>query len=201
MTLDALIVDSVQAVVVGTSAGGVEALSLLLPALPSSLRVPVLVVIHLPRDRPSLLAEVFAPKCAVPVREIEDKEPIAPGAVYFAPPDYHLLLDKGSGEGPNAALSMDDPVNYSRPSIDVLFESAAEIFGRGLMAVLLTGANEDGAAGLRTVRRAGGLTLAQSPEEAFAAAMPAAAIAQGSVDHVLPLAGIATLFARLGAVR
>ena len=128
---------------VGASAGGVEALFAILPALPAGLRGAVFVVLHLPRDGQSLLAEIFGPKCALPVREAEDKEPVEPGTIYFAPPDYHLLVDAG----PRLSLSADEPVHYSRPSIDVLFESAADAYGERLLGILLTGANHDGAAG------------------------------------------------------
>ncbi len=121
------ITDRIEAVVIGTSAGGVEALSALLPALPAGVCAPVFVVLHLPRERPSLLVDIFGPKCAVPVREAVDKDPIEPGTVYFAPPDYHLLID----DGPTIALSDDEPVHHSRPSVDVLFESAADAFGPG----------------------------------------------------------------------
>jgi two-component system chemotaxis response regulator CheB len=190
-------VTQVEAVCIGTSAGGIEALSTVLPALPATLRVPVFIVIHLPRDRPSLFVDIFGPKCKVPVREAEDKEPVKPGTIYVAPPDYHLMLDRG----PFLVLSADEAVNYSRPSIDVLFEAAADVYGRSLMAVLLTGANEDGADGLAAVRAAGGMTVVQSPEEAFASSMPSAALQRGVADHVLTLGGVATLFADLGARR
>lgn len=187
----------VEAVVIGTSAGGVDALTVVLPALPRTLRVPVFLVIHLPRDRPSLLTSIFEPKCKVPIREAEDKEPVAQGTIYVAPPDYHLMLDRG----PQLVLSTDEPVNYSRPSIDVLFESAADLYGRSLLGVLLTGANEDGANGLQAVRAAGGMTVVQSPEEAFAPLMPATAIERGLADHVMPLADVAHLLSGLGARR
>jgi two-component system, chemotaxis family, protein-glutamate methylesterase/glutaminase len=189
--------DRTEAVVIGTSAGGVEALLRLLPALPAGLRAPVFVVLHLPRERPSLLVDIFGPKCAVPVREAVDKEPIAAGTVYFAPPDYHLLID----DGPTIALSDDEPVHHSRPSIDVLFESAAEAFGAGVLGILLTGGNEDGAAGLAAIRAAGGTVVVQDPEEAHAPAMVEAALARGPVHHRLRLQGIAGLLAGLGTGR
>ncbi len=133
----------IDGVVIGASAGGVEALEVLLPALPATLRPSVFIVLHLPRERPSLLVEIFARRCARPVREADDKEPVEPGTVYFAPPDYHMLLEKNR----QIALSADEPVHFSRPSIDVLFESAAEVYGERLLGVILTGANRDGAAG------------------------------------------------------
>ena len=187
--------DRIEAVVIGTSAGGVEALLALLPALPAGVRAPVFVVLHLPRERPSLLVDIFAPKCAVPVREAVDKEPISGGTVYFAPPDYHLLID----DGPVVALSDDEPVHHSRPSIDVLFESAADAFGPGALAILLTGGNEDGAAGVAAIREAGGIVVVQDPEEAYAPTMVEAALARGPVHHRLRLAGIAGLLRGLAA--
>ena len=162
----------VDAVVIGTSAGGVEALSLLLPALPKTMRAAVLVVLHIPRERPSLLVDIFQPKCAVTLREAQDKESIEPGGVYFAPPDYHLLVDTG----PQIVLSVDELVNFSRPSIDVLFESAADVFGNRLLGVILTGGSSDGAAGLEAVKRAGGITIVQQPDTTVASMMAESAL-------------------------
>lgn len=180
--------DRVSAVAIGTSAGGIDALGQILPALPSSLRVPVFIVLHLPPERPSLLVDIFGPKCAIPVREAEDKERVEDGVVYFAPPDYHLLID----EGPQLALSADEPVVFSRPSVDVLFESAVEVYGSRLLAVLLTGASGDGAAGLRTVKDAGGLTMVQTPAEAQVPTMVEAALARMMPDWQLTLPDIAS---------
>jgi two-component system chemotaxis response regulator CheB len=184
-----------DAIVIGTSAGGVEALSVLLPALPPELRAAVLIVLHLPRERPSLLVEVFTPKCRLPVLEAEDKQPIERGVVYFAPPDYHLLVDVG----PRIALSADDPVNFSRPSIDVLFESAAEIYHARLLGIILTGASQDGAFGLEAVSRAGGVSIVQQPESAQVPLMAQAALKRASVDHVMPLDEIADFLRALDA--
>ena len=184
----------IDAIVIGTSAGGVEALSMVLPALPAGIRVPVFVVLHLPRGKPSLLVDIFTPKCALPVREAEDKQPINPGTVYFAPPDYHLLID----EGPALALSADEAVHFSRPSIDVLFESAADIYGARLLGIILTGASEDGASGLDAIRRAGGCTIVQQPETAQASLMTEAALRRGPADFVLSLERIAELLRKLG---
>lgn len=183
-----------SAIVLGVSSGGVDALSFLLPHLPRGFPLPLLVVLHIPAERPSLLVDIFAPRCPLPVREAQDKEPVRPGTVYFAPPDYHLLVDTG----PTLSLSVDEPVHYSRPSIDVLFESAAYIYGPRLAAIILTGSNEDGAQGLATVRAAGGITLVQAPETAYVPTMPAAALARGPVDFVLTLEQLAQWFAALG---
>lgn len=180
---------SVAAVVIGTSAGGVEALGSLLPAFEPDCGVPVLVVVHMPRERPSLLPELFASRCRLAVREAEDKQPLEPDTVYFAPPDYHLLVDAG----PVLALSSDELVHYSRPAIDVLFESAADLFGGALLGIVLTGANADGAAGLAAVQRAGGLTLVQDPSSAAAAAMPEAALKAAPGSPRLTLTQLADL--------
>lgn len=184
----------VDAIVIGASAGGVEALSLLLPAIPRSYRGAVLVVLHLPRERPSLLVNIFAPKCALAVREAEDKERVAPGTIYFAPSDYHLLVERG----PELALSVDAPVNFSRPSIDVLFESAADVYGSRLLGIILTGASDDGAQGLEAVYRAGGVTCVQDPATAYMPLMVEAALRRVRADHVL---GLAELAERLRTVR
>ncbi|HMN83577.1 MAG TPA: chemotaxis protein CheB [Burkholderiaceae bacterium] len=188
--------DGIDALVIGASAGGVDALCQLLPALPPNARAAVCVVLHLPRERPSLLAEIFAPRCRCPVIEACDKQSLEPGKVYVAPPDYHLLIDAG----PRIALSFDEPVHFSRPSIDVLFESAADVFRERLAGMLLTGGNEDGAAGLQTIRNMGGRTYVQRPDEAQAWMMPQAALDRGPVDAVLSLDRLAALIGTL-AVR
>ena len=150
----------------------VLALSLaLLPALPATLRAPVVVVLHLPKERPSLLSDIFRQRCALQVCEAGDKELARAGVIYFAPPDYHLLLDEGS----RLTLSVDEPVNYSRPSIDVLFESAADVYRQNLIGILLSGANDDGARGLAAIHDAGGMAIVQQPESAKMQTMPLAA--------------------------
>lgn len=179
----------IEAVVIGASAGGVEALSQILPALPASFRPALLIVLHLPRERPSLLVEIYEKRCALPVREADDKEPVEPGTVYFAPPDYHMLVEKSR----QIALSTDEPVHYSRPSIDVLFESAADVYGDRLLGIILTGANEDGAAGLHAVHRAGGVTVVQQPDSAMVPLMIVSALQRNPADFVLPLPEIAEL--------
>lgn len=170
---------------------------MLLPALPPTLRTPVFIVLHIPRMHPSLLVELFAPRCRRPVREADDKTVIEAGTVYFAPPDYHLLVDAG----PLLALSADEPEHYSRPSIDVLFESAADVYATRLLGIILTGASQDGAAGLAAVRRAGGVTVVQRPDDAQVPFMTQAALQQGAPDMVLTLSEIADLLAELGAGR
>jgi two-component system chemotaxis response regulator CheB len=184
---------SISAVVFGASAGGIEALSMLLAALPAELPAAVMGVLHLPRDRPSLLVEIFAPMCALPVQEAQDKEHIKPGHVYFAPSDYHLLVDTG----PSLALSIDEPVNFSRPSIDVLFESAADAYGSRVAGVVLSGANTDGASGLRAIAAAGGVTIVQSPATAEAPTMPEAALQACPHSHVVDAKALARWLASL----
>lgn len=200
------IAQRIDGIVIGGSAGGVEALSRILPALPRTLRAAVFIVLHLPRDRPSLLAGIFAPVCALPVSEAQDKEPVEAGHVYFAPPDYHLLIDKHRHlpidkqlqvDSPVLQLSADEPVHFARPAIDVLFESAADVYGPHLLGIILTGANQDGTAGLRAIHDAGGLTLVQQPDTASSSFMPDSALAQTPVDFVLPLADIGALLSRL----
>jgi two-component system chemotaxis response regulator CheB len=178
---------TVEAVVIGASAGALEALSDILPALPAGYTLPVIIVVHLPPDKKSLLAELFQRKCHIDVREAEDKEPLSGGTIYFAPPDYHLLVEMDK----SLSLSNEEPVLYSRPSIDVLFESAADAYGPGLVAIVLTGANQDGANGLRAVCESGGTAIVQSPDGAFASAMPEAAIRACPGARVLPVSEIA----------
>lgn len=183
----------IDAVVIGASAGGVEALTALLPTLPAGLRASFFIVLHLPRERPSVLVEIFEPRCGLRVEEADDKTPVQPGTIYFAPPDYHLLLDKG----PQLALSADEPVHFSRPSVDVLFESAADVYRERLLGIILTGANEDGAAGLAAVHRAGGLTVVQDPQTAQASLMVVSALKRTAPDFVLSLEQIAALLGTL----
>jgi two-component system chemotaxis response regulator CheB len=187
--------DRIEAVVIGASAGGVEALSQILPALPPSFRPALLIVLHLPRERPSLLVDIYATRCTLPVREADDKEPVEPGTVYFAPPDYHMLVERSR----QIALSTDEPVHFSRPSIDVLFESAADVYGNRLLGVILTGGNEDGAAGLHAVHRAGGVTVVQQPDSAQVPLMVVSALQRNPADFVLSLPELAQLLRGLAS--
>jgi two-component system, chemotaxis family, protein-glutamate methylesterase/glutaminase len=183
----------IDAVVIGASAGGVQALAEILPALPASFRPAVLIVLHLPRERPSLLVQIYEKRCALPVREAEDKAPVEPGTVYFAPPDYHLLVEKSR----QIALSTDEPVHFSRPSIDVLFESAADVYADRLLGIILTGANADGAAGLHAIHQAGGVTVVQQPDSAVVPLMVVSALQRNPADFVLSLPEIAELLTGL----
>jgi two-component system, chemotaxis family, protein-glutamate methylesterase/glutaminase len=165
-------------VVIGGSAGAIDVLRTVLSDLPRNFPVPIAIVIHIPPEGPSLLPEILATPLAPPMKVAEDKEPILPGTIYFAPPDYHLLVESGTPaqSGRTFALSLDARVHFSRPAIDVLFESAASAYGERLLGVVLSGANADGAAGLRAIADAGGRTAVQSLESAEMIAMPAAAL-------------------------
>ncbi len=175
-----------KAIVVGASAGGVQALDTLLSLLPADLQVPLVIVQHIHPAEDDGLAGVFAHRCPLVIKDAEDKEEIRAGTVYFAPPDYHLLIERAG----TFALSVDEKVNYARPSVDVLFESAAHVWHSQLLAIVLTGANNDGAQGIRVVKACGGTTIAQDPATAPYAAMPQAAIDTGALDRVLSLEGI-----------
>ena len=179
--------DAPRAVAIGASAGAVEALLRILPALPKDYPLPLLIVVHLPPDRESTLAPLLDSLCDIRVKEAEDKEPATPGMVCVAPANYHLLVEPDF----TLSLSQDEPVFFSRPSIDVLFESAADAYGSALGAVILTGASPDGAAGLKAVHAAGGKTWVQDPATAEASAMPRAALAACPEARVLPLSELA----------
>jgi two-component system chemotaxis response regulator CheB len=174
-------------VVIGASAGGVAALNDILPRLPPIFPLPVVVVVHQPASQQSLLADLFGRKCRLPVLEALDKAPAKAGHIFFSPPDYHLMVERDL----TFVLSVDEPVNFSRPSIDVLLESAAAAVGRQLLAIILTGNNSDGARGLRAVREAGGVGWVQSPESAQAASMPRSAIDLAGADGIFTLSEIA----------
>mgnify|MGYP002759815171 FL=1 len=183
----------IDAIVMGASAGGVSALLSVMACLPKQFAIPLICVLHLPDDHDSQLAEVFARRLGRPVREARDKESIEPGIIYVAGPGYHLSVERDR----SLSLSQEERVHFSRPSIDILFESAADAYGANLAGVLLTGANEDGAAGLARISQYGGLSIVQDPAQAQVSAMPAAALALHRPDHVLPLNGIGHLLAKL----
>jgi two-component system chemotaxis response regulator CheB len=178
-----------DAVAVGASAGGIDALFALLAGLQPPLAAALVVVLHLPEQQESLLPQLFAQRTALPVQEAQPNAPVQPGTIYFAPPGYHLLVEAER----SFALSCDAPELFSRPSIDVLFESCADVYGDRLVGIVLTGANEDGARGLATIKARGGLAAVQDPQEAIHAAMPIAAIERAAPDFVLPLAGLGAL--------
>lgn len=174
---------SVAAVVIGCSAGGYEALKTLLSPLSADLAVAVIIVAHTTPDADHLLPDLLAKVCSPPVSEAQEREPVLPGRIYVAPPNYHLLIEPDR----RFALSVDERVCFVRPSVDVLFLSAADVYGEQLIGVILTGANSDGAQGLKGIKAAGGYTLVQEPADAYAAIMPQSAIATGAADRVLTL--------------
>ena len=187
---------SYELVVVGSSWGGLQALGTLFRSLTPSFRTPIVVAQHrAPDSTTSALISVLGLHGSIKVQEAEDKARIEPGSAYLAPPDYHLLVESG-----RFALSVEEKVQFSRPSIDVLFESAADAYGPALIAVILTGANEDGARGIARVKSLGGYTIVQDPETAVKRSMPDAAIATGAVDSVDSIEGIASTLERLCVV-
>lgn len=175
-----------NAIVIGTSAGGLYALSYLFERMPVKYSLPVMVVQHRSKDQKDLLEEVLQARCKMKIKQADEKEKINPGLVYIAPPDYHLLIERDN----SLSLSADAAVKFSRPSIDVLFESAADVYRSSLIAIVLTGASRDGAAGIEAVKMNGGLAIAQDPDEAHFPFMPKAAIETKMVDHILKLEDI-----------
>ena len=184
-----------QAVVVGVSAGGLDALQILLPLIPVDFTLPAVIVQHLHPQQDKFFIESLGECCLLPVREAEEKEAIMPGTIYFAPPNYHLLIEWDK----TFSLSIDEKVNYSRPSIDVLFETAAEVYGPRLIGVILTGASRDGAAGLRRIKENGGMTIVQDPATAKFPVMPSAALDETEVDYVLNIGEIGRFLAEIGS--
>jgi two-component system chemotaxis response regulator CheB len=190
---DAARITAHAAVVVGASAGGLESLLAILAPLPADFPLPVLVAQHLHRTDEGRFAEHLASRVAIAVTEAHDKQPIEPAHVYVAPADYHLLVERGG----TLALTVDPRVNWSRPSIDVLFESAARAFGDALVGVILSGANDDGARGMQLIRELGGLCVAQDPQTAESPVMPRAAIELAGIETVLPPERIGRLLREL----
>lgn len=179
-------------IVIGTSWGGLKAIEILLSGLPTDFPLAIAIAQHRHRNAGDLLRELLQRYSLLPVVEVEDKQAIAPGHVYLAPADYHLLVEPG-----NFALSTEAPVHYSRPSIDVLFGSTADAYTHRAIGVILTGANHDGAQGLAAVKRRGGLAIVQEPTEAESSTMPTAAIAATQVDYILPLTKITSCLIKL----
>ncbi len=184
---------STETIVMGGSAGAVDALLQILPSLPVSFPLPIIVVVHVPAENKSALPDLFQARCAIRVKEAEDKEPLQGGTVYFAPPNYHLLVERDR----RLSLSNEEPVVYSRPAIDVLFESAADAFGAGLLAIVLSGASVDGADGLAAVCKAGGRAIVQSPATASMPTMPQAALEACPAARCLDLVAISRLVQNL----
>lgn len=181
----------IEIIAIGGSAGAVEALQVLLSDLTPRLAAAVVVILHLPPHSKGVLPELLASPSRPPMKVAEDKEPVAPGHVYFATPGYHLLIEAGR----TFALSVDEPVHFSRPSIDVLFETVADAYGPRAMGIVLSGANSDGAAGLQAIVEAGGVAVVQLPSSADVPTMPAAALRACPHAHVTDVQGIRALLA------
>lgn len=171
----------IELIVIGTSAGGVDILNKLAPAFSKTNRIKVAVVIHIYPTGPNLIPSLMGDHCELDVKEAEPGEPMQNDMIYIAPPDYHLCIE------PNHTLSLssEEPVHFSRPSIDVLFDSAAYAYGNKVLGILLTGANNDGALGLQTIQKMGGMTIVQSPSEAEWEMMPKSAIDVMKPDYIL----------------
>jgi two-component system chemotaxis response regulator CheB len=172
-----------EAIVIGTSAGGLFALSTVIEALPADFCLPIIIVQHRSKDERTLLEEVLQAKSKIKIKQADEKEKIENSIIYFAPADYHLLIEKDR----TLSLSCDDRVNYSRPSIDVLFETAAPVYLEKLLAIILTGSNSDGAEGIKMVKAAGGTTIAENPATAQYPVMPKAAIDTGCIQYILSI--------------
>lgn len=187
-----------EAIVIGVSAGGVNALKVILSALKSPLALSVIIVMHRRwNSEDDFFCRMLNKDHVLTVKEVDEKERLAPGIIYLAPPNYHLLIEKNK----TLSLTVDVRNNYSRPSIDILFESAAEVFGSHLIGVVLTGANDDGSYGLKSIKAAGGIAVIQDPATAEVSTMPQAALDLLSpdyeVDYVLPLDNIGPLLIEL----
>lgn len=185
---------NLDVILIGGSAGALDGLLAILPALPESFDIPIAIVVHLSPTQPNLVPQLLQRATHRRVIEIDDKQPLCRGTVHVAPPNYHVLVERDR----TLSLSVDEPVNFSRPSIDVLFESAAIALRAGVTAILLSGANEDGAAGLVRIADAGGLALVQDPATSRHATMPTSGIERlRGRAHVLPLGNIATFLSGL----
>ena len=184
----------IEAMVIGGSAGALDALLAILPALPGEVSCPIVIVLHLPPAQPSLVPEILSRVCARAVHEAEDKAPLRDQRIYVAAPNYHLLIEPNR----SLSLSIDEPVHHSRPAIDVLFESAADAYGPAVAGLVLSGANQDGAEGLLQIRRAGGVAIVQAPVTASSPMMPETAIRRvGPSAHVVRLVDLGAFLGRL----
>lgn len=183
----------IDLVVIGTSAGGIKVLQEIFANLPADFPTPIVVVQHLAQTRSDLLIGVIQSKSKLRLQQAEEKEAMQPGTIYLAPPDYHLMIEKNG----TFSFSDEEKINFARPSIDVLFETAADAFGSGVVGIVLTGANSDGANGLKIIKNLGGTTIVQDPNTAEASSMPLAALATNAVDYNVPANEISSLLLEL----
>jgi two-component system chemotaxis response regulator CheB len=183
----------IQAITIGASYGGMEAIRLFLQSLPNNFKTPIVIVLHIGNNKINSYLSVLNSSTQFKVKEAEEKEELKPKRVIFAPPNYHLLIE----DNLTLSLSTDSKVNYSRPSIDVLFETAAWSLKNNLIGILLTGSNNDGAQGLKTIKKCGGITIVQNPDEALAKTMPEAAIKLCKPNYILDLKNMASKVAEI----
>lgn len=170
-----------RAIVIGASAGGLEVFSRIFPQFAKNFPLPVIVVQHLHPESDGAMMTLLDDRSAIKIKEADEKEVVQPGKIYIAPANYHLLIERDG----SLSLSIDAKVNYCRPSIDVMFESAVDAYGPAVIGILLTGANADGAVGLLKIKNAGGKTIIQDPETAYADTMPRSAMAMHTADYIL----------------
>jgi two-component system chemotaxis response regulator CheB len=182
-----------EAIVMGVSSGGMNAMKVIFSLLPKNFKTPIIIVQHIGKQSNNKWIELINNISNISIKEADEKEIIKPGVVYFAPPNYHLLIEKTK----SFSLTVDERVNFARPSIDVLFESAAEAYKGKLIGVILTGSSTDGTLGLKRIKKCGGVTIVQDPSTAESDYMPASAIAAITVDYILPLEGIIDLLIRI----
>ena len=182
-----------EAIVIGVSSGGMNAMKILLSALPADFITPIIIVQHIGTRSDGQWISLLNDKSQIELKEADEKEKIENGKVYIAPPNYHLLIERNK----TFSLTVDERVNFARPSIDVLFESAAEAYKNKLIGVVLTGSNNDGTKGIKRIKDGGGLAIVQDPETAESVYMPASAIAAIKPDYVLSLSDIASLLIKI----
>jgi len=184
---------SYRAIVIGASAGGMKALQIILKSLPEDYSLPIMIVQHMHPESDEYMTKILNDECLLTVKQADEKECVKPGTVYFAPPNYHLLVEADK----TLSLTVNERVCFARPSIDVLFETAADAYGDTLIGIILTGGNYDGSRGLKQVKEVGGLTIVQDPKSAEAESMPREAIAAARVDYILPLRKIGPFLVEL----
>lgn len=182
-----------EAVVMGVSSGGMQAMNAIFPLLPKDFKIPIIIVQHIGAHSDGAWIKILDHKCNLHVKEADEKETIEQGNIYIAPPNYHLLIEKNK----TFSLTIDERVNFARPSIDVLFETAAEAYKNKLIGVILTGSNYDGTKGMGRIKDCGGLTIAQDPATAASSFMPASAIAAMQPDYIVSLENIVELLMKL----
>lgn len=186
--------NQVKLIIIGGSAGSLHVILDILTEIRPGYTIPILIILHRNSIFESSLEELFSTRTSLPIKEVEEKEPVMPGAIYVCPADYHVLLEQDH----SFSLDYSERVNFSRPSIDVSFRSAADVFGEGLLCCLLSGANADGVEGLEYVKERGGMVIVQDPATAEVPYMPQHAIARVEVDFILPAAELPNFIKQLG---